>query len=60
MFLMYRRKQACLGSRPSGKACTGPMKGLSKTPSGVTLRAGWTWSTSWTRAYVVPLQAAQW
>jgi hypothetical protein len=40
MVLMDQRKQVWLGSRPSGKACTGCMRGLPKTFSDTTLRAG--------------------
>jgi hypothetical protein len=40
MVFMYRRKQAGMGSRPSGKACKGCMRGLPKTSSDKTLIAG--------------------
>src|SRR5262245_57068201 len=40
--------------------CTGCRRGLPKTFSDTTLRAGWTAFTSWTLAHVVPFQAAQW
>src|SRR5947209_14394803 len=38
MFLMHKRKQACVCSKPSGKACKGCMRGLPKTSSGMRLR----------------------
>jgi len=57
MVHMYMRKHAFKGSRLSRKACKGCRRGLWQTASGMTLRAGWTSSTSWTLAHVVPLQA---
>ena len=59
MVLMNQRKQPWMGSRPSGKLCTGCMRGLPQTSSDTMLPAGWTWSTSWMLAHAVPLQAAQ-
>lgn len=52
--LVDQRNQASLGSKPLGKASKGCMRGLPKTPSAMTLRAGWTSSTSWTLAHVLP------
>jgi hypothetical protein len=40
MFLMHKRKQACVCSKPSGKACKGCMRGLPKTSAGMRLRVG--------------------
>jgi hypothetical protein len=60
MVLMHKRKYTSMGSRPSGKAYTGCRRGLWQTASGTRLLAGWTSSTGWTLAHVVPFQAAQW
>ena len=59
MVLVHKRKQGCMGRRLSGKVCNGCRRDLLKTSPDMTLRAGWTLSTSWAFAHVVPLQAAQ-
>jgi hypothetical protein len=57
--LIHKGKQGGLSSRLSRKACMDYMRKLQKTSSAMTLRAGWTWSTSCILAHTVSLQAAQ-
>ena len=60
MVLVHKGKHGRMGSKPSGKACKGSMRGLPQTSLGMTLPAGWASSTHCPPAQVIPLQAAQW